>query len=122
MLARLLWSISGNQLELGLGRVSEGGEYALSGVSRVDFENLPGGLPGGESYALLIFDNILPGLSGLELARRARSLAHRRHTPVVIVSASEVRAEAVAAGADVYLRKPQDVGLLVGTVKGLVGR
>jgi CheY-like chemotaxis protein len=79
-------------------------------------------LESGESYALLIFDNVLPGLSGLELTRRARSLAHRRHTPVVIASASEVRAEALSAGADVYLRKPQDVGLLIGTVKSLVGR
>ncbi|HST50662.1 MAG TPA: response regulator [Pyrinomonadaceae bacterium] len=79
-------------------------------------------LEGAESYAFLIFDNILPGISGLELVRRARSLAHRRTTPVAIVSASEVRAEALAAGADVFLRKPQDVGLLVGTVKSLIGR
>lgn len=75
-----------------------------------------------ESFDLLIFDNLLPGLSGLELARRARALAHRRSTPVVIVSASEARAEALAAGADVFLRKPQDVGLLAGTVRNLVGR
>jgi len=79
-------------------------------------------LEGGESYAFLIFDDVLPVVSGLELARRARSLAHRRSTPVAVVSASEVRAEALAAGADVFLRKPQDVGLLVGTVKSLIGR
>ena len=79
-------------------------------------------LEGVESYALLIFDNLLPGLSGLELVRRARALAHRRSTPVVIVSASEAGAEALAAGADVFLRKPQDVGLLVGAVRSLVER
>jgi CheY-like chemotaxis protein len=79
-------------------------------------------LEGGESYALLVFDNDLPGVDGIELTRRARSLAHRRSTPVVIVSASEVRTEALTAGADVFLRKPQDVGLLVGTIKGLVRR
>ena len=79
-------------------------------------------LEGVESYALLVFDNDLPGVDGIELTRRARSLAHRQSTPVVIVSASEVRAEAFAAGADVFLRKPQDVGLLVETVKGLVRR
>jgi two-component system, OmpR family, response regulator len=79
-------------------------------------------LEGGEGYSLLVFDNDLPGVDGIELTRRARSLAHRRSTPVVIVSASEVRAEALAAGADVFLRKPQDVGLLVETVKGLVRR
>lgn len=79
-------------------------------------------LEGGESYALLVFDNDLPGVDGTELTRRARSLAHRRGTPVVIVSASEVRAEALAAGADVFLRKPQQVGLLVETAKRLVRR
>ena len=76
----------------------------------------------GVSYTLLIFDNRLPGVSGLELARRARLLVHRRSTPVVIISASEVRAEALHAGADVFLRKPEDIALLVGTVKSLVGR
>lgn len=79
-------------------------------------------LEGGESYALLVFDNDLPGVDGIELTRRARSIAHRRGTPVVIVSASEVRTEALAAGADVFLRKPQQVGLLVETVKKLVRR
>src|SRR5438270_6873643 len=69
-------------------------------------------LESSESYALLLFDNELPGVNGLELARRARSLAHRRSTPVVIVSASEVEAEALSAGADVFLRKPQDMGRL----------
>lgn len=79
-------------------------------------------LESGESYALLVFDNELPSVDGTELARRARSLPHRRSTPVVIVSASEVRAEALAAGANVFLRKPQDVGLLVETVKELIER
>src|ERR1700753_1206566 len=59
-------------------------------------------LEGGESYAFLIFDNVLPGVSGLELARRARSLEHRRSTPVVVVSASEVGGEALAAGGDSF--------------------
>jgi CheY-like chemotaxis protein len=79
-------------------------------------------LEGGEDYALLVFDNDLPGVDGIELPRRARSLTHRRGTPVVIVSASEVRTEALAAGADAFLRKPQQVGLLVETVKGLIRR
>jgi two-component system chemotaxis response regulator CheY len=79
-------------------------------------------LEGGASFDLLIFANRLSGVGGLELTRRARALAHRRSTPVVIVSASEVEAEARRAGADVFLRKPQDVGLIVGTVRGLVER
>lgn len=79
-------------------------------------------LEGDESYALLVFDNDLPGVDGIELTRRARSLTHRRCTPVVMVSASEVRTEALAAGADVFLRKPQQMGMLVETIKELIRR
>ena len=79
-------------------------------------------LKGAAGYALLIFDDHLPGVCGIELTRCARLLAHRRNTPIVVVSASEVEAEARRAGADVFLRKPQDVGLIVGTVRGLLER
>jgi two-component system phosphate regulon response regulator PhoB len=77
-------------------------------------------LEGGESYALLLFDNLLPGFDGIELTRRARSLAHRRRTPVVVVSASEVEAEALNAGADLFLRKPQDIGRVAAEVARLL--
>lgn len=79
-------------------------------------------LESAESYALLLFDNFLPGVCGPALTNRARTLKHRRRTPVVILSASEMRAEALSAGADAFLRKPQDVGLLVGVVRSLVVR
>lgn len=73
-------------------------------------------------YGLLIFDNHLPNINGLELVRYARGLPHRRRTPIIVLSASEAAAEAREAGADVFLRKPQDVGLLVGAVRELVER
>jgi DNA-binding response OmpR family regulator len=76
----------------------------------------------GASYALLIFDNHLPNVNGLELVRYARRLPHRRRTPIIMLSASEVAAEAREAGADLFLRKPQDVGMLVRAVEVLVGR
>jgi two-component system response regulator VicR len=75
-----------------------------------------------DSYALLIFDNHLPNVNGLELVRYARRLPHRERTPIIVLSASEAAADAREAGADVFLRKPRDVGLLVETVKGLVWR
>lgn len=74
------------------------------------------------SYGLLIFDNHLPNVSGLELVRYARRLPHRQRTPIIVLSASEAAADGREAGADVFLRKPQDVGLLVETVKALVRR
>jgi CheY-like chemotaxis protein len=74
------------------------------------------------TYDLLMFDNHLPNVNGLELVRYVRRLQHRQHTPVILLSASEAATEALSAGADVFLRKPQDVGLIVGMVKGLITR
>ena len=54
----------------------------------------------------MIFDYDLPGINGLELVQRARKLAHRSRTPVAVLSATPVEAEAREAGADVFLRKP----------------
>jgi DNA-binding response OmpR family regulator len=54
--------------------------------------------------------------------RYARRLPHRRRTPIIMLSASEVAAEAREAGADLFLRKLQDVGMLVRAVEVLVGR
>jgi CheY-like chemotaxis protein len=79
-------------------------------------------LEGGERFDVLLFDNELPGVGGLELARRARATARHGRTPIILISASDLRAEARGAGADLFLRKPQDVGLLVETIKGLVER
>lgn len=77
-------------------------------------------LEGGARYDLLLLDNQLPGATGLELARRARSLAHRRGVPIVLLSASDCAREALRAGADAFLRKPQDVGALAETIKRLL--
>jgi DNA-binding response OmpR family regulator len=74
------------------------------------------------SYDVLVFDNHLPHVNGVELVRYARSLPHRERTPIIVLSASEAATEAREAGADIFLRKPQDVGLLVATVKELVRR
>ena len=72
------------------------------------------------SYDLLIFDNHLPNVNGLELVRHTRQLPHRRQTPIIMLSASEAEAEALSAGANLFLRKPQDVGLIVRSVRELI--
>jgi CheY-like chemotaxis protein len=78
-------------------------------------------LEGAARYDLLLFDKELPGADGLELTRRARGLAHRRDTPVVIMSASEAGAEARRAGADAFLlRKPEGIREIVETVARLL--
>jgi CheY-like chemotaxis protein len=71
-------------------------------------------------YHLLILDNQLPGKDGLELARRARALPHRRRTPIIMLSASDVERDALHAGVNAFLRKPQDIGRLAATVTRLL--
>jgi DNA-binding response OmpR family regulator len=78
-------------------------------------------LESGVSYDVLIFDESLPGMSGFELVGRARRLTHRRRTPIIILSADDTARAALRAGADVSLRKPEDVSIIILTIKGLVG-
>jgi CheY-like chemotaxis protein len=71
-------------------------------------------------YDLLLLDNELPNVNGLELARRARELPHRKETPIIMLSASECVRDAHLAGADTFLRKPQDIGKIVETIARLL--
>jgi CheY-like chemotaxis protein len=77
-------------------------------------------LAGGVAYDLLLLDNDLPGVSGVELARYARNLAPYRGTPIIMLSASDCQAEARGAGVDAFLLKPDDAGLIVGTISRLL--
>ena len=77
-------------------------------------------LAGEAGYDLLLFDNDLPNVSGLELVRYAREFPHRRQTPIIVLSASECSREARLAGANEFVRKPQDVGKIVETVLRLL--
>jgi CheY-like chemotaxis protein len=72
-------------------------------------------------YDLLLVDYDLPNVNGLEIVRRARALRHRRRTPVVVLSASDVEAEAWGAGADAFLKVPGDVPKVAGTIRRLIG-
>jgi DNA-binding response OmpR family regulator len=71
----------------------------------------------------LVLDLMLPGVDGLEICRRARSMA--RYTPIIITSArsSEVhRILGLELGADDYLAKPFSVLELVARMKALLRR
>ncbi|MDQ1523515.1 MAG: two-component system, chemotaxis family, chemotaxis protein CheY [Pyrinomonadaceae bacterium] len=71
-------------------------------------------------YDLILLDDDLPGLTGIELVARARSLEHRRHTPVVMLSATERRCDARTAGVNIFLKKPEGMTSLVETIKQLL--
>jgi CheY-like chemotaxis protein len=78
-------------------------------------------IEGEEHFDLLLFDYDMPGVNGVELTRRTRTLAHRRSIPVVMLSAHDCETEAMGAGVDVFLRKPEAVQDVVETVARLVG-
>lgn len=73
-------------------------------------------------FDLLILDFRLPGLDGLELARRARALPRAVRTPIIMFTDSEVERDARRAGVDAYLRKPRGVYSLARTAAGLLAR
>ena len=77
-------------------------------------------LAGGVRYALLLLDNDLPGVGGIELARYARRLPRYQRTPIIMLSATDCCADARGAGADLFLRKPEGVSRLVEAVRQLL--
>jgi two-component system chemotaxis sensor kinase CheA len=77
-------------------------------------------IEGGDNYDLLLLDNSLPGMSGLELVRRARSLIHRRLTPIIMFSASDFALAASRAGVNAFLKKPDEIDALIETVRRLM--
>jgi len=79
-----------------------------------------GKIESDEQYDLILLDDDLPGLSGIEVVARARTFEHRRHTPIVMLSASEHTPVAHAAGVDVFLEKPNGMKSLVETIKKLI--
>lgn len=59
-------------------------------------------------------------MSGVELIRHAQDFRHRRRTPIIMLSGSDVELEARRAGADAFLRKPEDVLAIAVTIARLL--
>ncbi len=81
---------------------------------------------GEETFDCVVTDIEMPGMNGLELTARLRSLENFAHLPIVVVSTrdrSEDRLRGLQAGADAYLAKQSlDAGELVELVRRLGGR
>lgn len=71
-----------------------------------------------QNPALSIVEWMISGGVGRELCER---LKQRRETPLLCVSTLDLREQALAAGADAFLRKPLEARQLVSTVKDLLG-
>ena len=73
-------------------------------------------------FDLMILDRMLPGMSGLEIARQLR--AHRDRTPILMLTARDAASDIVQGldiGADDYLTKPFSFEVLLARVRA-VGR
>jgi DNA-binding response OmpR family regulator len=73
-----------------------------------------------EHFDVLLIDHDFRGFSGLKLTERARKQAHRKETPIVLISLEDVAEEARRAGADAFLRKPNNLVELVDTIRRLL--
>src|SRR6266404_252565 len=78
-------------------------------------------LKGEAPYDAIIVDNNLPGLSGLELVLRVRSMDRRRNTPIIMLSGDDCEKEAWRAGVRAFLRKPEGVEQVCSTIERLLG-
>jgi CheY-like chemotaxis protein len=71
-------------------------------------------------YDVIIVENDLPGLSGLELVRRVRNMARWRATPIIMLSEDDCEKEAWRTGVDEFLRKPEDMDRVSSTIDRLL--
>lgn len=71
-------------------------------------------------YDLMLFDNELPNINGIELIRLARRLPNRRRIPIIMLSSSDGESEAWKAGVNAFLRKPEDVDAITTIITRLL--
>ncbi|MDQ3132139.1 MAG: response regulator [Acidobacteriota bacterium] len=90
-------------------------------VTTVDRADKAINLINGQNYDLYILDYRLPEIDGIELCRQIRKTD--TVTPIIFYSGAAYKAEreqAIAAGANAYLVKPNDLDNLTDTVKLLL--
>ncbi|MEE8142601.1 MAG: response regulator transcription factor [Planctomycetota bacterium] len=75
------------------------------------------------SYDLVLLDVMLPGIDGLEVARRFRKAGHIK--PILMITAKTRPSDIIAgldSGADDYITKPFDLDELLARIRGMLRR
>jgi two-component system phosphate regulon response regulator PhoB len=91
---------------------SESGEDALSRAVSSDFD-------------LILLDLMLPGIDGLEVAKRLKKDPRTNHVPIIMITAKGEEADVVKGlelGADDYITKPFSPGVLGARIKAVLRR
>jgi DNA-binding response OmpR family regulator len=80
-------------------------------------------LQNGHGFDAVVLDIMLPGISGYEVARSLRERGE--YVPILMLTArnrSQDVMQGFAAGADDYLPKPFELGILIARINGLLRR
>ncbi len=78
-----------------------------------------------ETPDLIILDLMLPGVDGLEVARRIKSSSNLRNIPIVMLTAKGEEADVVTGlelGADDYIIKPFSPKIMIARIKTVLRR
>lgn len=77
-----------------------------------------------EHFDLLMVDQILPGMTGVEFVKRVRRLRTFQETPIVMVTSDgtqSLQQEALHAGVNAFLTKPVDPSIIASLMDELLG-
>ncbi len=77
------------------------------------------------SIDLIILDLMLPGIDGLEVARRLKKNSGTKDTPIIMLTAKGEEADIVTGlelGADDYVTKPFSPRILIARIKAVIRR
>ena len=80
---------------------------------------------GSEPFDLIVLDLMLPGIDGLEVAKRLKSKPKTKYIPIVMLTAKGEEADIVTGlelGADDYVTKPFSPRILIARVKAVLRR
>ena len=73
------------------------------------------------STDLLILDHMMAGVNGLDGLKYIRKAEWGKALPVIVYSAADIEREAIAAGANRFLRKPLPIGEIRKAVREILG-